>query len=332
MAVDTGLPQLTNAASWEEFEQFTAALQIWIQKLQADFNTLQGTVGSWEAVTITTRANAPTALGPAAENRLFYITDFAHFVRWTGTTYEFMDGGNQFIANHAEPPGTGWALCNGASINAMTVGTALKTTPITLPNLSASPSYLKAGNAYSGSIVAAVVPTAATEATHTHTGPSHTHVISGASGATAPDVTGNTGATAPDVTGDTGSTAPDVTGSTANAGTGASAHRHGSITVDDNNDGLRQTVMNYSDPDAAHSHTADGTLAVASHSHSDGTLSVASHSHSDGTLSVASHTHAAGTYAADAAGTGATGAGSAHTHTLTDGDHRHLVVLPYFRL
>ena len=158
----------------------------------------------------------------------------------------FPIGGMMPFAGTTAPPG--WLICDGTAVSRATYKTLLETigtaygvgdgnTTFNLPDLR---QRMPLGKAASGT--GATMGATGGAIDHTHTGGSHTHSISsdGSHGHG-----GNTG------TGGTGST-----------GGASTKHRHGSISVDDNNDGLRQSVMNYADD------TPDHTHAGPSHSHS----------------------------------------------------------------
>lgn len=135
---------------------------------------------------------------------------------------------------------TGWLLCDGSQVSRTTykslydvIGTMYGagdgSTTFNVPDFRGR---FVLGKAAAGT--GSTLGSTGGSIDHTHTGPSHTHSVSGNTG------NGGTGATG-----------------------GASAkHRHGSETVDQNLDGLTQTVMNYADDTPDHTHTGP------SHNHS----------------------------------------------------------------
>lgn len=104
-------------------------------------------------------ANAPNTLGTNDQGFLYYITDFAHLVYWTGAVWIFAPGDvqNGFFQDFAiTPQGSGWQLCDGTVTTYLVVGGAnLATANFTTPNLIGTPAYRKAAAAYTGTINAA---------------------------------------------------------------------------------------------------------------------------------------------------------------------------------
>lgn len=105
-----------------------------------------------------TRVNAPTDLGVNDAGFLFYVTDFAHLMKWSGAVWEFIDEGNAYFADFAVAPGTGWVLCDGSASSYLVAGATLTTTVFNTPNLTtggtgATGVYRKGGAAYSASII-----------------------------------------------------------------------------------------------------------------------------------------------------------------------------------
>jgi hypothetical protein len=182
------------------------------------------------------------ALGASDEGYLGFETDTRHLLRWTGTVWEFAPGdvGNLFFRDFAgTPQESGWALCDGSTVDYLTVGATLTLTSITLPNLSGTAAYRKSAAAYTGSIAAAA----------------------GSSGATAPALSGSTATEGAHThTGTTDNTANAVgdvrtVGAYDQYGFGTTQHSHTFTTG----------------AGSAHSHGV-GTLAVASHTHGPGTI------------------------------------------------------------
>lgn len=141
-------------------------------ELLASTVTAQGvTLAAVPGVNRFTIATQPT-LGVSDEGYLGFEADTRHMVRWTGAAWEFAPGdvGNKFFRDFAgTPQESGWALCDGSSVDYLTLGATLTVTSITLPNLTGSPAYRKSAAAYTGTITAAS-GTTASDGAHTHTG------------------------------------------------------------------------------------------------------------------------------------------------------------------
>lgn len=101
----------------------------------------------------------PKSLGKTDAGLLWHVTDYAHLLMWTGSGWEFCDGGGNFFAFHkTAPDGTGWQLCDGTSTDYLHIANgALSKTSFTTPNLTGSPAYFKPGT-YTGTIIAATPP------------------------------------------------------------------------------------------------------------------------------------------------------------------------------
>ena len=178
MAINvSGVPLLGLPSSFEELHHTFAALQTYMGTLNTNYNSIREQLGKPKSreVQSGTRANQPVVTASEA-GLIYYVTDFAHMVRWDGTTWAFMDGGNNFFADFSAPPGTGWALANGTIVTFLTVGATLGTNTLTLPNLNGTAAYKKSGSVYTGTIAAAD-GSSGSEAAHVHTGPSHTHTV-----------------------------------------------------------------------------------------------------------------------------------------------------------
>ncbi len=127
---------------------------------------------------------------------LLYITDYAHLIWCTAAITtgwapgEVGSGMMQFF--DVDPTGAGWHLYDGSSVSYLMADGNLGG-PITLPNLAASASYLKAGTPNTG-VTAAVAPTitvepitgtpSSTQVVQTGVGTTvaaqaHTHTLSG---------------------------------------------------------------------------------------------------------------------------------------------------------
>lgn len=202
--------------------------------------TSQGTaLASVPGVNRWALASQPT-LGAGDAGYVAFVSDYGHFVRWTGTAWEFApgDAGNGFFSMRPlAPQEVGWQLCDGTATDYLVVGGGtLTASAFTTPNLNGSAAYLKAAAAYTGTINAA----------------------GGASGATAPALSGSTAS-------ESSHTHTGVTG-TENQST--SATLSGAL---DPLPSPNHTHNFTTGAGSAHSHGV-GTLAVASHTHGIGTL------------------------------------------------------------
>ena len=241
------VPLLGNPGNFEELEGSFSSLQVWLGKLQTNFQVIQSAVLLGKVVLSATRANVPTTLAVGDEGTLYYVTDYNHLVRWDGSAWQFADDGNGHIVHCSAAKGLGWALCDGSTVDKLVVGAAaLTTASVTLPNLTSTEAYLKTASSYNGSLVAA----------------------GGASGATAPSTDSQGG--------------HDHGGATGSGGD----HDHGGATGSPSAlvgvEGLGAAQR----PSDGHSHSisASGThthsiSSVGSHSHT-----VDSHTHALGTL------------------------------------------------
>ena len=157
------VPLIGNPGNFEELEASFAALQVWLGTLNTNFQTIQAAVLTGNIIVSATRANVPTTLALGDEGRIYYVTDFDQIVRWSGTAWQFMGGTNGYIAHFSAAPGTGWALCDGSTVNKLVVGAAtLTTASVILPNLTGTEAYLKTAASYTGSLVAAAGASGAT--------------------------------------------------------------------------------------------------------------------------------------------------------------------------
>lgn len=194
-----------------------------------------------------TLANKPT-LSTEDEGFLFYGTDYHHTWRWSGSAWAYAPGDDgsgyyrhcQIAPN--SPGASAWQLADGSTVARSNADTT--TTSVTVPDLTGG-TYLKAANAYTGTVDAANAPT----------------------------ISGNTGATSAGTPAGTVS-APIFTG----AG-GTTSGPSATTTVD--NDLVVSTVAVAS---AAHTHTftESGTnsaptftgSAMGTHTHSGSSLTV----------------------------------------------------------
>jgi hypothetical protein len=132
-----------------------------------------------------TLAEQPTGLTADDDGLLYFVSDYHHLMRWNGSTQAWTfapgDPGNGFFADFAiTPPTAGWALCDGSSVNYLTVGATLTTGSLTLPNLNGTAAYRKSASSYSGTIVGAGTSGAGGDHDHgaaTGNEASHTHGV-----------------------------------------------------------------------------------------------------------------------------------------------------------
>jgi hypothetical protein len=159
----------------------------------ATFNAVNANTAAINAipgVNVWPLASQPS-LGVSDAGYLAFVSDYRHFVRWSGTLWTFAPGdvGNGFFRPYAVVPQEGaWALCDGSVTDYLVVrAAALSVASFTLPNLLGTPAYLKAAAAYTGTINAASGSTGTgtsgggttgTESAHTHNVPAQLGVIS----------------------------------------------------------------------------------------------------------------------------------------------------------
>lgn len=127
---------------WDAFFQTLSALELVV-------NAIPG-------VHVDTLVNQPS-LGAGDVGYLFFVSDYAHFVRWSGTVWDWFDGDRPGkIEDYAIDPGTGYHVCDGtATTYLVTGGVTLTTTAFTTPNLTGTAAYRKSAAAYTGTINAA---------------------------------------------------------------------------------------------------------------------------------------------------------------------------------
>lgn len=129
----------------------------WIQLLFAQVDTLTTAVNALPGVNVKTYTELNAlGLGVADEGYLAFEPNYGHFLRWTGTVWQFAPGdpGNGYFEDFAiAPQQVGWALCDGSATDYLTVGAvSLSVTAITPPNLSGY--YRKGAGSYTGTLVA----------------------------------------------------------------------------------------------------------------------------------------------------------------------------------
>ena len=188
MAVNNAsVPLLGVPGNWEELEHSFAALQIWLGTLAQNVGNIgRAATGAASAaadlIRSRTLANAITETGAFAAadaGAIYFITDYQHLVRWSGTAWAFMDGGNRYFSLHQNAPGTGWALCDGSVVTFMRAAAVLDTATFTTPNLSGNRTWYNSIAAYTGNLEAA---TATALSGSTASESAHTHLVSGNTG------------------------------------------------------------------------------------------------------------------------------------------------------
>ena len=106
-----------------------------------------------------TQATLPTS-GVNDKGLSVYVTDYNHTLVWSGTAWGWAPGenGSGFIeAFFVDPlPGVGWALCDGSAVQYLKADGTLGT--VTLPNFTASGSYVKLGATAAATILPATKP------------------------------------------------------------------------------------------------------------------------------------------------------------------------------
>lgn len=94
-------------------------------------------------IIICTQATFPL-LNAGNKGSFIYVTDYAHWIYWDGTTPVFADGGSDYytVAN-AAPSAIGWHAVDGSVVNYLNADGTL--TSKTLVNVAGTPAYLKVG-------------------------------------------------------------------------------------------------------------------------------------------------------------------------------------------
>lgn len=138
-------------------QQATEWFRKWLEQITSAQTAIIAALNAVIGVNVFTLAGQP-ALGAGDAGYIGYVTDYAHLVKWSGSAWEFLGGGNKYFALfEAAPSGNGWQLCNGTVSDFLTLGATLTTTPFTVPNVPAG-TFLKAVAAYTGAIDAAIAP------------------------------------------------------------------------------------------------------------------------------------------------------------------------------
>lgn len=105
-----------------------------------------------------TLANLRTGLTTNDAGYLFFVTDYSHTLRWTGSAWEWApgdDGSGYYQLFEAAPAGYGanaWQLCDGSS-NVPRLNADGSTTNVTVDNVSTA-RYLKGGTTSAGVVAA----------------------------------------------------------------------------------------------------------------------------------------------------------------------------------
>lgn len=82
------------------------------------------------------QANLPTDLSTEDGGFLAFITDYLHLLQWTGSAWRWGPGesGSGEVSAFLANPGTGWALCNGSTVDQMNPDGTI--TAVALPDYS----------------------------------------------------------------------------------------------------------------------------------------------------------------------------------------------------
>lgn len=106
-------------------------------------------------IIVCTQATFPVLAGTSPT--FIYVSDFAHWIYWDGTTATFADAGSDYYAIAAAAPGAiGWHAVDGSTVSFLNADGTL--TAKTLKNVAGTPAYLKVG-AGADTLVAPVAPT-----------------------------------------------------------------------------------------------------------------------------------------------------------------------------
>lgn len=122
---------------------------------------LQGNVWVYAGGVLRAAFAAAPVLKAADAGFLWYVSDYAHVLRWTGTGWEFVDEMGGYVAWRViAADGSGWQLCDGSATHYLHVtgGVASEVAHTTL-NMTGSPTYLKMGAAYGAAINVATLTT-----------------------------------------------------------------------------------------------------------------------------------------------------------------------------
>ena len=168
--------------------------KIWLylfQGLSTQVQALQVIANSTFGTNLFTLANQPT-LGSSDAGYVGFVTDYAHLVYWDGSAWQWLDGDLPGrLAFWSSAPATGWGLCDGTSVDLLTIGATLTTTAFTTPNLKGTAAYLKSGSAFSATVHAASGTTASGSTGTGTTGTGTTGTGTTGTGTTGTGTTGN---------------------------------------------------------------------------------------------------------------------------------------------
>lgn len=105
-------------------------------------------------IIVCTQATFPVLAGTGPT--FVYVSDFAHWIYWDGTTATFADGGSDYYTVAAAAPSAiGWHAVDGSTVSFLNADGTL--TVKTLKNVAGTPAYLKVG-AGGDTLAAPVVP------------------------------------------------------------------------------------------------------------------------------------------------------------------------------
>jgi len=199
-ALDLSVPFLPDSAAVVDLQNGVMT-RIWLEFHRRVVGTLTNmalAVSTIPNATSGTIAQQPTGLGPTQAGLIYNVLPpYAHVMRWNGTAWEFAPGdhGSGHIIPYLVLPGnpTCWQECDGTATDYLVAGGATITTaPFTTPDLKTSNRYIR-GAATAGQLLAAQAAAItmggsialsgalASEASHVHLAPSHTHGLGGGS-------------------------------------------------------------------------------------------------------------------------------------------------------
>jgi hypothetical protein len=123
-----------------------------------------GALGGSASVVGVTQATIPPS---TSTGTILWVSDYNHLIRWSGTAWQMVDGGNGQIAFFTADPGLGWHLCDGSTVNFLNADCVSLGT-IILPDLrTTGATFLKTGTTYTGNVVTRTAPTNGTPSTTT---------------------------------------------------------------------------------------------------------------------------------------------------------------------
>lgn len=121
-----------------------------------------GGAGVMQFVTVTQSGLATLAASLTPSSLVTaYVSDYAHTLVWAGAGWRYDDASNaagHVIMSLVDPsPSAGWQLCDGSATTQLNGDGSV--TSVTVPDYTASPSYMELGATASAAIVAPVAPT-----------------------------------------------------------------------------------------------------------------------------------------------------------------------------